>query len=124
VVAALRSGIDALTRLGGASLGDKTMLDAAIPFADELQARLEAGDPPEAAAARACAAARRAAEDTANLVARLGRARAHGDRSLGTPDAGAVSFALVAETAVARLASDVEPNPQLTAEDRIEEMAP
>ncbi|MYW70897.1 DAK2 domain-containing protein, partial [Pseudonocardia sp. SID8383] len=39
------------------------------------------------------------AEDTARLTARLGRARAHGERSVGTPDPGAVSFALVVSTA-------------------------
>ena len=32
------------------------------------------------------------------MTARLGRARSHGDKSLGTPDPGAVSFALVTHT--------------------------
>ncbi|WP_320773125.1 DAK2 domain-containing protein, partial [Streptomyces sp. CRN 30] len=41
-------------------------------------------------------AATGAAEATASLTARRGRSRAHGERSLGTPDAGAVSFALIA----------------------------
>jgi dihydroxyacetone kinase len=32
------------------------------------------------------------------MTARLGRARSHGDKSLGTPDPGAVSFALSTQT--------------------------
>uniref|UniRef100_UPI0012F62235 DAK2 domain-containing protein n=1 Tax=Actinoalloteichus spitiensis TaxID=252394 RepID=UPI0012F62235 len=40
-------------------------------------------------------AARRAAEATADLVPRMGRARPLAERSVGTPDAGAVSLALI-----------------------------
>ncbi|WP_116641145.1 DAK2 domain-containing protein, partial [Streptomyces scopuliridis] len=36
-----------------------------------------------------------AAEATAAIAARLGRARTHGVRGLGSPDPGAVSFALI-----------------------------
>ena len=40
-------------------------------------------------------AAQQAAEDTANLLPLMGRARPHAEKSLGTPDAGAVSMALI-----------------------------
>jgi dihydroxyacetone kinase len=99
LVAAVEAAVDAVARLGGARVGDKTMLDAARPFADTLAGRVAAGDTAAEALAAAVAAARRAADATADLVARLGRAKTHGDHSLGTPDAGAVSFALVAATA-------------------------
>lgn len=86
LVRAVREAVGAVVRLGGARPGDKTLVDAAVPFADRL-----AHDGWTAAAA----AATRAADDTARIPARLGRARTHGDRTLGTPDPGAVSFALI-----------------------------
>ena len=39
--------------------------------------------------------AQQAAEDTAELLPLMGRARPHAEKSLGTPDAGAVSLALI-----------------------------
>ena len=42
------------------------------------------------------AAADDAAQATAEIVAKVGRARPLGDKSLGTPDPGAVSFVEVA----------------------------
>jgi len=53
--------------------------------------------------AEAAAAATRAAEATAQLTPRLGRARPLAARSLGHPDAGAVSLALCARTVGERL---------------------
>jgi len=80
---------------GGASVGDKTMLDAIVPFASALSAGISAGDAPGAAWHAAAAAADAAAQHTAEFAARRGRSRTHGDASLGTPDPGAVSFALI-----------------------------
>ena len=51
-------------------------------------------------AATAADAATRAAASTAELLPRMGRARPHAEKSLGTPDPGAHSLALIA-TAVA-----------------------
>lgn len=89
---------DAVMSFGKAKVGDKTMIDAIVPFADRLSERLAAGDDLVAAWTDAADAATAAAEATAHLAARLGRARAHGDKSLGTPDPGAVSFALITHT--------------------------
>ncbi|GAA1444562.1 dihydroxyacetone kinase family protein [Nocardiopsis tropica] len=94
VAAGARAAVDSVVRLGGARPGDKTLVDAAVPFADRLES--EAGGPGLARAwAAGAEAARLAAEATASIPARRGRARAHGDNSLGTPDPGAVSLALV-----------------------------
>jgi dihydroxyacetone kinase len=95
LVAAARAGVDAITSLGGARVGDKTLVDAAIPFVDALDE--SDGDQGDFATlvAHAAAVCEAAAERTADIPARLGRAKTHGDRSLGTPDAGAVSFALI-----------------------------
>ncbi|MGZ0095798.1 DAK2 domain-containing protein, partial [Microbacterium arborescens] len=97
---------DAVMSFGKATVGDKTMIDAIVPFADTLRDRLAQGDALLDAWATAADAAQAAAEATAQLTARLGRARTHGDRSLGTPDPGAVSFALVTRTVLDVLKED------------------
>jgi dihydroxyacetone kinase len=93
---AVRAGLDALQRLGGARPGDKTMIDAFAPFADALAERVRGGTELAAAwreAAEVCEAAARA---TAELRPLVGRARPLAERSVGTPDAGATSLALCA----------------------------
>ncbi|MER5388725.1 DAK2 domain-containing protein, partial [Saccharopolyspora sp. NPDC002686] len=94
--------VDALTSrivsLGGAAVGDKTLLDALEPFRTELQDAVAAGAPTGVAWTRAAEAADRAARSTAELVPRKGRARPLAERSIGTPDPGAVSTALIART--------------------------
>lgn len=108
---AVSAAVDALGRLGGASPGDKTMLDAARPFADELAVALSEGVPPTTALARACRAADKGAAATADMVATVGRARTHGERSLGTPDPGALSFALVVAAAATAWGEDLKAGP-------------
>ncbi|MEV6418494.1 dihydroxyacetone kinase family protein [Streptomyces sp. NPDC051662] len=91
---AVRAAVDAVLRIGGARPGDKTLVDAAVPFADRLEAALPTAGF-AAAWAQAARAAGEAAEATAAIAARLGRARTHGVRGLGSPDPGAISFALI-----------------------------
>lgn len=95
VVAAVIAGADAISRLGGASVGDKTMVDALVPFARVLRAQFNDGAELAAAWREAAAAATDAASATAEIVARRGRSRVLGEKSLGTPDPGATSFALL-----------------------------
>ncbi|GAB3376798.1 dihydroxyacetone kinase family protein [Amycolatopsis echigonensis] len=78
---------DRVATLGGAEPGDKTMVDALEPF----RAALTAGK----SWAEAAAVAEAAARDTAALTPKKGRARPLAERSVGTPDAGAVSLALI-----------------------------
>ena len=104
VAAAVRDGLDAITALGKADLGDKTMVDAWAPFADRLDGEIAAGTPLAVAWAHAAATAEAAAQATADLKPKVGRARPLAERSLGTPDAGAISFALCVSTAAAVLA--------------------
>jgi D-erythrulose 4-kinase len=78
-----------------AELGDKTMLDALFPFVDTLVSEVRGGASLDLAwrtAAEACVAA---AEATAPLVPRIGRARPLAERSVGTPDPGATSLGLI-----------------------------
>lgn len=100
VVKAARAFREAVQSRGGAEPGDKTMIDAIVPFVDALARAVETGVPLAQAWTEAAQAASTAAEKTAELVARRGRSRTHGARSLGTPDPGATSFALVASAVV------------------------
>ncbi|WP_193048380.1 D-erythrulose 4-kinase [Mycolicibacterium baixiangningiae] len=98
VAAGMRDGYDALVRLGGAAPGDKTMLDALLPFVEELERRVADGERWEQAWATAAETAHTAARATAELRPRVGRARPLAERSIGTPDAGATSLAMCART--------------------------
>ncbi|WP_377644567.1 dihydroxyacetone kinase family protein [Oryzobacter terrae] len=109
VVAAVRAGSDALMTLGGAEPGDKTMVDALLPFLLVLDAEVAAGSPLAQAWSRAADAATTAAQATSDLRPRIGRARPLADRSVGTPDAGATSLALVAHAVAGVLAGDGAP---------------
>lgn len=93
VVDAVSAGIDAIIRLGGAKPGDKTMVDAAAPFRAALTEAF--GTTAGPAITAAASVAREAAAKTADISARLGRARVLGEKSIGTPDPGALSFALL-----------------------------
>jgi dihydroxyacetone kinase len=109
VAAALRAGYEALTTLGKAKPGDKTMLDALAPFCDALTAGVGAGTPLAAAWSHAAKVAQSAAEATKDLRPRVGRARPLAERSLGTPDAGAISMALSLRVVGEVLAGRAEP---------------
>lgn len=89
---AVSAGVTAITSLGKAEIGDKTMLDAMVPFTNALTLAVDSGDSLGVAWAKACTVATKAAQDTAPLRPRIGRARPLADRSVGTPDAGAISF--------------------------------
>jgi dihydroxyacetone kinase len=102
---AARAAVDAVVRLGGAQVGDKTLVDAAAPFAAELEESATNGMPLPDAWAAAAARARLAAASTADLRPQVGRARAHVSRSVGHVDAGAESLARVVTTISEELAS-------------------
>lgn len=82
---ALRAGLDAVMKLGGAAPGDKTMVDALVPAVDALGESFAA----------AASAAEEGALATTPLLARKGRASYLGERSIGHQDPGATSSALL-----------------------------
>ncbi|MCV7281095.1 D-erythrulose 4-kinase [Mycolicibacterium flavescens] len=98
VAAGIRAGYDALTQLGGAAPGDKTMLDALLPFVEALEHRAAEGDSWIQAWRIAADAATGGARSTAGMRPKVGRARPLAERSVGTPDAGATSLAMCAQT--------------------------
>ena len=98
LAAMLRSGLEGVMQRGKAQLGDKTMVDALAPAADAFRISLQSSPSLSTAFEQAAAAARAGAQATANLVAKQGRAKFVGERSLGHVDAGAASVALMFET--------------------------
>jgi D-erythrulose 4-kinase len=96
IAAGVAKGLADIRAIGNAEVGDKTLVDALVPFAEELGSAAQAGQRLSTAWERAAHAAVVAAEHTAELSARAGRARTHGDSSLGTPDPGAISLGIVA----------------------------
>jgi dihydroxyacetone kinase len=93
---AAEQALESVMALGGAKPGDKTLVDALAPFVGRLSAETMAGTGLAVAWRHAAAVADQAAQGTSELLPRLGRARPLAERSLGHPDAGAVSFALCA----------------------------
>jgi dihydroxyacetone kinase len=98
VAAGIAAGAAGVMEYGKAEPGDKTLVDALVPFSAQLSAAVDAGAPLAGAWATAAEAATNAARDTAGLLPRMGRARTHGEHAVGTPDPGAVSLALIATT--------------------------
>ena len=84
------NALEELSDMSGAAVGDKTMMDAFIPACEAIAAC--EGD--EAALFEAAAAAaEEGAENSKNFPSKFGRAKSYGDKTIGTPDAGAVSMA-------------------------------
>ncbi|MCU1549156.1 MAG: dhaL [Arthrobacter sp.] len=96
-VAMLRSAAEGIMARGNASLGDKTLLDALVPATDELERQLAAGAGPAECRAVFAKTVRECADATSELQARRGRASYSGERSIGSPDAGAVAIAVITE---------------------------
>lgn len=94
-VNAVRSFAETIGQLGRARLGDKTMLDALLPFLDTFRQRLDSGSDIPRSWSDAAETASTAAEATSSLRPQVGRARPLAERSIGTPDAGATSVAMV-----------------------------
>ena len=84
------NALEELADISGAQVGDKTLMDAFIPAIEAVQA--SEGD--EAALFEAAAqAAAAGAERSKDFPSKFGRAKSYGDKTVGTPDAGAVSMA-------------------------------
>ncbi|GHU37074.1 dihydroxyacetone kinase [Betaproteobacteria bacterium] len=86
---AFSEGVTAISTLGGAKPGDRTMLDALYPAAEAFCAAIDTGQTLSAAWERAVEAADRGAAATASMKPKLGRAAYLGDRAIGFEDAGA-----------------------------------
>ena len=99
----LGAGVDAVLDLGGASVGDKTLVDVLVPARAAFHDSLAASASFELALDAMAKAADRGKESTRDLVARVGRASRLGERSRGVLDAGATSCALILVTLAGEL---------------------
>lgn len=95
VAVALKAGLDGVIARGKATVGDKTMVDALDPAVQAAKSAADEGADPARVLAVAAEAAHTAADETAPLVARKGRASYLGERSAGHVDPGARSTALL-----------------------------
>lgn len=85
------NGLAEFEDMSGASVGDKTILDALKPATDAITGYAGTSEQEmfEAAAATALAGM----ESTKEFTAKYGRAKSYGAKTIGTPDAGASSMA-------------------------------
>ena len=97
-VGGARRELENIGGLGGAKVGDKTLVDALSPFVETLTESLERGGTLKSSWRKAEKAAQDAAIATATLSPKRGRAKPLAERSLGHRDAGAVSFAMTTKT--------------------------
>ncbi len=91
VAAALRE----VVQCGKAQLGDKTIVDVLQPFSAKLDQATARGVSVATAWQDAADIANTAAQRTQDLLPRIGRARPHAEKSIGTPDPGAISLAMM-----------------------------
>jgi dihydroxyacetone kinase len=83
----LRAGVEAITRVGGAQPGDRTLIDALHPAVFDGDADRASLD------ADAVQAAFDGAQSTAQMQGRRGRSSYLGDKVVGVPDPGALAAA-------------------------------
>lgn len=95
LAASFGAGLSAVAKQTKAKPGDKTMMDALQPAVEAFSAAAQAGKSLEEAMQDAAAAAQAGADTTKDMIARFGRAKFLGEKTRGTPDAGATSIALL-----------------------------
>jgi triose/dihydroxyacetone kinase / FAD-AMP lyase (cyclizing) len=91
---ALTLAAEAISETGGATTGDRTMLDALVPAGKALSATLSSGQSIQAALTACADAAEDGAKSTSEMRPNLGRASYLGERALGVRDAGAVAVSV------------------------------
>ncbi len=82
--------VDAIMKRGKANRGDKTILDALIPMADAFHTSYYKKKNLKLALKDAASAAKKGANKTKGMIAKVGRAKWIGERSRNYPDGGAI----------------------------------
>ncbi len=95
LAAMFEAGLAGVRKQSKAREGDKTMMDALEPAVAAIRAAGDAGSSIPEALAQSAAAADKGALATKDCIARFGRAKNLGDRTLGRQDPGAASIALM-----------------------------
>ena len=92
------SALAAVTELGNAKVGDKTMVDTLDPAVAAFKVARSEGESFVNCLDRMAIAAEKGKESTRELVAMVGRASRLGERSKGVLDAGATSCQIILDT--------------------------
>lgn len=93
----LHAAIEGIMARGNSKIGDKTLLDVLVPMTDEAERLIAENTPAPDMIPALAVVARNAAVATTPMLARRGRASYTGERSIGSPDAGAVAVAVITE---------------------------
>ncbi|MBV6449230.1 dihydroxyacetone kinase family protein [Nitrosomonas sp.] len=95
IATGIAEALQAVIVAGKAQLNDKTLVDVLYPFSTALTKGATQGFSTPETWTAAAEVAKQSADATKNLTPKIGRARPHADKSIGNPDPGAVSMALV-----------------------------
>ncbi len=98
LVLAFEGGLKAVQDRGKAKIGDKTMVDALAPAAEAARKALAGNGAIEEVAAAAAKAAADGVEATRGLVAKIGKAKGLGDRTVGFIDPGALTTSILLDS--------------------------
>ena len=94
----MSNGMNKVMDLGGAKPGDKTMIDTIVFAIKSLEKSCINNEPFEEAILKMINASKKGAYSTAEMIAKKGRAKTSGERSLGHIDPGAFSMFLIFST--------------------------
>ena len=89
------AAVTAIRERGNANVGDKTMLDTIVPWAEALKKAAAEGKPLAEALSAALPDAERGMLNTRQMVSKIGRASCLGGRTKGLQDPGATACYLM-----------------------------
>lgn len=95
LAAGFKKALQNVKNFGKAQVGDKTLIDTLEPFAFAFDEAVASGKSFEDSWSLAAEVAMNAALATKDLLPKIGRARPHAHKSVGTPDPGALSMAMI-----------------------------
>jgi phosphoenolpyruvate---glycerone phosphotransferase subunit DhaL len=98
LVVALEGGLKAVQDRGGAKVGDKTMVDALAPAAAAARSAVDEGASMAQTAEAAAKAAASGADASKGLVAKVGKSKGLGDRTVGFIDPGALTTSILLDS--------------------------
>ena len=106
---ALAGALQSVQDLGGAKVGDKTLVDTLSPAHAAFRQALHAGAPFARCLEAMSEAAEAGKESTRAMQARIGRSARLGPRSIGVLDAGATSCCLILQSMARSLRRQLSP---------------
>lgn len=104
----LAAAYDGVVDIGGAKVGDKTLVDTLAPARAAYEDAVAGGQSFAAALRAMSRAAEEGKESTRQLVAKIGRASRLGERSRGVLDAGATSCYLILNSLATSIGSRLD----------------